>query len=89
MAYNRIYWTNHRTQLSVRSGLKSASSIKSAQRHNERKGREGQGAHIDERRQFLNRDLLDGQGSQDIYLDIVNLILRIQQTIHDRQIMVI
>ncbi len=74
MSYNRIYWTNHRTQLSVKSGLKSPSSIKSAQNHNERKGSEGKGAHIDERRQNLNRDLLDGHGSQDIYLDIINRV---------------
>ncbi len=74
MPYQKEYKTSHTTQLSLKGKLKSASKISSAMRHNNRIGREGSGAHIDKRRQYLNRDLLSGKGPDDIYLDIMNRV---------------
>lgn len=74
MAYNRIYRTSHTTQLSIKGQLKSRSKIRSAFRHNSRTGKEGAGAHIDKRRADLNCDLLNGNGSSDIYLDVINRV---------------
>ncbi len=74
MAYSQTYNTNHTTQIAVRGKCKAANKIRAAVRHNTRQGREGQGAHIDKRREYLNRDLLNGQGSDDIYRDIINRV---------------
>ena len=72
MPYQKYYSTSHTTQLSVKGKFKSAAKIASANRHNKRIGREGQGVHIDKRREGLNRDLLGGKGPDDIYLSVIN-----------------
>lgn len=80
MAYNAIHHTNHTAQISINPSLKSASSIRSAVRHNTRVGKEGRGAHIDERRQFMNKDLLGGKSQDEIYLNLINRISGKQYT---------
>ncbi len=74
MAYQKNYTTNHTTQISLRGKFKSAAKISSVMRHNRRLGREGQGVHIDKRRQFLNRDLLGGGEPENLYVDIINRV---------------
>ncbi|MCR4657854.1 MAG: hypothetical protein K5770_16770 [Lachnospiraceae bacterium] len=53
MGYAKNYATSHTTQFSVKGKFKSAAKIASANRHNKRIGREGQGVHIDKRREGL------------------------------------
>jgi len=80
MAYSAIHHTSHTAQISIKSNFKSAQSIKAAVRHNNRIGKEGRGAHIDKRREFMNKDLLDGQSQEDIYLNLINRISGKQYT---------
>ena len=74
MAYSAIHHTSHTAQISIKSNFKSAQAIKAAVRHNNRIGKEGSGVHIDKRREHLNKDLLDGQSQEDIYLNLINRI---------------
>jgi len=74
MAYEAIHHTNHTAQISIKPGFKSAQSIRAAVRHNNRIGKEGTGAHIDKRREHLNKDLLDGKSQDEIYLNLINRI---------------
>lgn len=73
MSYTALHHTNHTAQLSIKPTLKSAQKIRAAVRHNERIGNEGRGHHIDERRQFMNKDLIENS-QNEIYVNLINRI---------------
>ncbi len=80
MSYEAIHRTNHTAQIAIKPGFKSAQAIRAAVRHNNRIGKEGSGAHIDKRRESLNKDLLNGESQDEIYLNLINRITEHQYT---------
>lgn len=66
-----VYKTNHTTQISIRK-INSKATLKAAKRHNERLG-DKNGAHVDERRNFLNENLTGT--NYNYYKEIVSRIV--------------